>query len=111
MLGTNIGKGIFSVGDSFGIALYHISEPMTTRATFNATANNCDAYPGHCNASVTPWLSLGCGYRRTIDKRNAGDGLSAVRRTRGLFWSHVRMKTIDLPRQALDKHSHESMSS
>ena len=75
----------------YGIALYHISEPMTTRATFNATANNCDAYPGHCNASVTPWLSLGCGYRRTIDKRNAGDGLSAVRRTRGLFWSHVRL--------------------
>ena len=49
---------------------------MNTRATYNATANNCDAHSAHCNRSVTPWLSLGCGYRRTIDK-HAGDGASA----------------------------------
>jgi hypothetical protein len=63
-------------GDSFGIALYHLSEPVNTRQTFNATANNCDAHSAHCNASTTPWLSLGCGYRRTID-RHPGDGASA----------------------------------
>ncbi len=65
--------------DSFGAALYHLSEPGFTRQSFNATANNCDAHSAYCNASVTPWLALGCGYRRTIDK-HPGDGLSAGQR-------------------------------
>jgi hypothetical protein len=49
---------------------------MATRATFNATANNCDAHGAHCNKSTTPWISLGCGYRRMIDQ-HPGDGASA----------------------------------
>eukprot|EP01050_Picozoa_sp_SAG11_P007000 SAG11_NODE_569_length_8458_cov_5.574231_3_plen_191_part_00 len=49
--------------DGFATSLYSIPEVGQTRAQFRATAANARA---HNVSSVTPWLALGQGYRRSV---------------------------------------------
>lgn len=52
-------------GESFSCSLYRVPEIETTREIFRKTAALADFY---YTDSVTPWVSLGAGYRRQVDQ-------------------------------------------
>jgi hypothetical protein len=57
-------------GDSFSVSMYTVMEPGYTRQAMNRTANSCEAHKDDACASLTvlPWIALGCGYRRSIER-------------------------------------------
>lgn len=62
-------------GDSFGVNLYTVSEIGYMREAFNRTVAQARATGEPCSqkpCAVTPWLALGCGFRRSYP-RSSGD--------------------------------------
>ena len=60
-------------GDSFGVSLYTVAEIGYMRESFNRTVARAVARGEPCSekpCAVTPWVALGCGFRRSYPHKS-----------------------------------------